>query len=170
MLKNKLISLAENLALQHGNFTLKSGKKSNYFIDCSKLVLNPQGLRCVSLYIAQILRKIDYTAIGGPVVGVDPIVGCLVSYCNIRGFLVRSENKEHGDEGRIVGTLKTGDQCVMLEDTITTGQTLLSAIKVVEEFGAKVVKTIAVVDRLEGAKDLLSDYNYESLLTIEDLV
>lgn len=163
-------------------FTLKSGAKSRYYLDCRNLHLTPEGLHCV---VTTLMDKLNvmvnlgfkYDAIGGPSIGADPIVGGLIFLAGLmpiksklRGFLVRSEEKEHGKGGRIVGPLKEGDRCVIVEDVTTSGGSAMSAVEAVEAFGAKVVHVFCVVDRLAGGAELFASKNipFTPLLTIKD--
>jgi orotate phosphoribosyltransferase len=160
-------------ALLFGDFKLSSGQQSSYFIDMSKLTNHGEGLDIITLHLARWVDDAD--AVGGPVLGAAPLVGgTLLAHRRqhynlarpLRGFLVRKEPK---DGEMIEGYLKPGDKVLMVEDVVTTGGQLMRAIRHVEGTGAQVVKAVAVLDRLGGAQELLKDYNFESLLTIEDL-
>jgi orotate phosphoribosyltransferase len=185
MPSNTLITYIKDHAIETSPegefFTLKSGAKSRYYIDCKKVTLESPGLEIVVSAIAGYIisitttaRKID--AIGGLCVGADPIVGGLLCVPWLhhevyRGFLVRKESKDHGKEGRIIGCIKPGDNCVMIEDVTTTGGSLLDGIDEVEKIGASVVAAIAVIDRCAGAKEALDKRGipFYPLVTIADL-
>jgi len=182
IMKSKLIALVKEQALEIAaegqEFTLKSGAKSKYYLDCRNLHLNPRGLHCVVTYMSTELRGLEFDAIGGPSIGADPIVGgfmflmgLTVSAGRFKGFLIRKESKDHGKGGRIVGPLKQGDRCVVVEDVTTSGGSAMDAVNEVVAFGAKVVQVVSVVDRLQGAEKLFAEANipYKSLLTIRDL-
>lgn len=120
---------------------------------------------------------LEYDAIGGPSIGADPIVGGLIFMAgfmpksrSLRGFLIRKESKEYGKAGRIVGPLRSGDRCVIVEDVTTTGASTLEAVEVVEAFGAKVVHIFCVVDRLAGGAESFAAKGipFTPLLTIKD--
>jgi orotate phosphoribosyltransferase len=118
---------------------------------------------------------IAFDAIGGPCVGADPIIGgYLATYARpgMRGFLVRQAEKDHGKSGLIIGSVKKGDRCIVVEDVTTTGGSLLTAIDAVEAFGCSVVMAITVVDRLQGADGALFTRSipFESLVTIKDIL
>lgn len=158
-------------------FTLKSGEKSSYYLDCRNLHLTPKGLHAVVMALHGKLMGMEFDAIGGPSLGADPIIGGLMFVAGMmprakyRGFLVRSAGKEHGKSGRIVGPLKQGDRCVVVEDVTTTGGSALDACDEVEAFGAKVVHVFSVVDRLRGGAEAFAARGipFESILTIKDL-
>lgn len=170
-------------------FVLKSGAKSRFYLDCRNLHLTPDGLITVAAHIRNILicnHESDFDAIGGPCVGADPIIGALLtlfsqelsvgffthSLTNLRGFLVRKEEKEHGKGGRIIGPLKKGDRCIIVEDVTTTGQSTMSAVQAVRDFGAEVVRIFSVVDRCNGATELFGSENipFVPLTTINDVL
>ena len=117
--------------------------------------------------------KVD--AVGGPTIGADPIAAAVALLSSqtghpIKAFIVRKEAKKHGLQKMIEGpALQEGDHVVMLEDVITTGGSVLAAIQEVEKLGARVVKVICLVDRNEGAKETLSNYNYSPIFTLQDL-
>ena len=176
--KTKLADLIRQHALEYGEFTLKSGAKSNFYLDLRKLHLTPLGLLCVCNMLMQRMAPLAIDAFGGPSIGADPIVGGLTYMAGfhpfgnrLRAFLIRKEAKDHGLDGRIVGPLKPGHRCVIIEDVVTSGGSSLDAIDAVEAFGAKVVKVFAVVDRLSGGAERFAErgYEYEALLTIDDL-
>lgn len=175
-LRAALLKLIQEKALRRGDFTLASGKKAKFYLDGKQITLDPQGLLFTGKLILTMLHghtKID--AVGGPTLGADPIaaaVSLLSSQTGrpLKAFIVRKEAKSHGTQKMIEGpALQKGDHVVMLEDVITTGGSVLKAIKEVEALGAKVVKTICLVDRNEGAVKTLENYGYTPIFTLEDL-
>ena len=179
--KQPLIDLVKEFALEFAPegefFTLKSGSKSKFYLDCRKLTLSARGAHCITTHLFNELGTVKFEAIGGPCVGADPIVGAFLFQCvlgvrvNMRGFLVRKEEKEHGKAGRIIGSVKPGDRVVMVEDVTTSGGSSLDAIAAVEEFGAKVVSVVSVVDRQAGAMELFAEKGipFKFLLNLNDL-
>lgn len=182
-MKTTLVNLVKELAVQYGEFRLSSGAISSYFIDMSKVTHHSSGLEVISKEILHALCGPPFLdhfpdAIGGPVLGAAPIVGgVLARYRQLslkrplfkpvmRGFLVRKEPK---DGQYIEGDLRSGDNVLIVEDVVTTGKQTKKAIDQVLAVGAKVVGVIAVVDRLAGAAELLKDWPYNALVTVEDL-
>ncbi len=187
-----LIEAIKKRSLEFGDFKLRSGKKSNFYLDLRKLTIS-EDVGLVIGPITQVVRAFEFDAIGGPTVGADPIVGAFLhargleswkpwnSYASfsvakprreIRGFLIRKESKDHGKEGLVIGSVKKGDRCVVVEDVTTTGGSLLHAISVIEEErDCKVVHAITIVDRQEGAREMLSKANipFTALVTKKDL-
>ena len=138
-------------SVKTGDFTLKSGRKSSWFIDSKQTVCRPDGILLVARALLQLL-PVDVTAIGGLTMGADPVAFVTAGVAATRGrmlkaFSVRKEAKDHGAGGRIAGALDPGDRVVVTEDTVTRGTSLLEAAHAVQDAGAEVVLLVAVVDR-----------------------
>lgn len=179
--KEQLMAAVQKYALEvkpEGEFfTLKSGAKSKYYLDCRNLNLSPDGLIWVVNAILNEMETAKVDAFGGPTLGADPIVGGMAYRLGLnsrstgqRGFLVRKESKDHGKAGRIVGPLKPGDRCAIVEDVCTSGQSAMDAIEAVEAFGAKVTHVFCIVDRMQGGAELFASKGiiFKPLLTIKD--
>lgn len=138
-------------SVKTGNFTLKSGRQSNWFIDSKQTICAPEAMADVATLVIAAMDP-RATAIGGLTMGADGVsfitagVGA-VNGRPLRAFSVRKETKDHGAGGRIAGSLQPGDRVVISEDTVTRGTSLLEAAHVVQDFGCEVVQLIAVVDR-----------------------
>lgn len=161
-------------------FKLASGGESNFYIDCRKVTMMPDGLEAVVAMIFECLavQDLQFDAIGGPTLGADPIVGGLIldfsqvqEYREKRGFLVRKEQKGHGLKNLVEGNLQSGDKVIIVEDVATSGSSIMHAIAAVEDAGASVVKIFVILDRLAGAAEKFAadGYEFESLITIADL-
>ena len=150
-------------ALKTGDFILSSGKKSNYYIDCRKITLHPEGSRLIAKIILEKIKGLKVDAIGGLTLGADPITSSVVAISDLPGFIVRKKEKEHGTKQKIEGHLQPGWNVVIVEDVSTTGASALQAIEAVEAAGAKVVKVISVVDREEGAAEGLKNYDFDPI-------
>jgi orotate phosphoribosyltransferase len=174
-LKQELLKLIQEKAVVRGQRTLASGKVSQYYIDGKQVTLDAQGLFLAAKVILHMAQAAGADAVGGPTLGADPIaaaVSVLSSQSGkpLKAFIVRKEAKDHGMQKMIEGpALSPGDKVIMLEDVITTGGSVLKAILEVEKLGAKVVKTICLVDRNEGAVEALAGYNYSPIFTLRDL-
>lgn len=169
---NLLASLIKEKALTYGKFKLASGQESNYYIDMSKVIMHYDGLHEIRDRFVELdfNDNQDYDSIGGPAVGAIPLVTPLMLDLGIdRSFFVRKETKEYGKHDLIEGNLQKGDSVLMVEDVVTTGGSLLKAIKAVEEAGGIVNKVYAILDREMGAKETLAGYNFISLLKLSDL-
>jgi len=152
--------------MMYGDFTLTSGKKSTYYFDGKKLTLSPEGAYQIGKVLFEESRGLGVDAVGGVATGAYPIVAAVAVISQLEGkpiptFIVREVAKEHGTKRQIEGHLKEGWRVAMLEDVITTGSSVLRAIKAVEEAGGSVVKVMAIVDRHEGGSDKLKEEGYD---------
>ena len=156
-----------------GEFTLTSGKKSNYYIDGKKITLSPEGAYLVGKAIFDEVVKIGVDAIGGVATGAYPIVTAVALVSHLEGkpipaFIVREVPKEHGTMRKIEGHLKQGSRVAIVDDVLTTGGSVSRAIEAVEAAKCKVVKVIVLVDRHEGGSDRLKKegYDFTALLSV----
>ena len=138
-------------SVKRGEFTLKSGRRSTWFIDSKQTVCRPEAMVLVADGLLSVIPA-DADAIGGLTMGADPVAYVTAGVAAIRGrglkaFSVRKEAKDHGTGGRIAGALDPGDKVVITEDTVTRGTSLLDAAHAVRDFGAVPVLLVAVVDR-----------------------
>ncbi len=138
-------------SVRRGDFTLKSGAKSSWFIDSKQTVCRPEGVLLVAELALRVIPD-DITAIGGLTLGADPVAYGIASVAatrgrNLRSFTIRKEAKDHGVAGRLAGALLPGDKVVITEDTVTRGTSSLEAAHVVRELGAEPVMILVVVDR-----------------------
>jgi len=175
--RRKLIQMIKERALFFQLVKLSSGKKSNFYIDAKQVTLSAEGSYLVAKLILHLIKKDNVEAIGGPTIGADPIVGAVIQlgYLNnlpLKGFIVRKNPKGHGMQRYVEGPpLKEGTRVAVIDDVVTTGRSTLKAVRVMKEMGCEVVKVIALVDRKEGAEELLKDNGFilTSLLTRDDL-
>ncbi len=138
-------------SLKQGDFTLKSGAKSSWFLDTKQTACRPDGVLLMA-EVALSLIPADATAIGGLTVGADPVAYAVAAIGATRGrslksFTVRKEAKDHGVTGRIAGALAPGDRVVITEDTVTRGTSIMEAVEAVRAFGAEPVLITVIVDR-----------------------
>ena len=162
-------------SVRTGDFTLKSGRKSNWFIDSKQTICAPEVMADVAQLVIERLDP-SINAIGGLTMGADGVSFITAGVAATQGralsaFSVRKEVKDHGAGGRIAGRLTPGDRVVITEDTVTRGTSLLEAAKVVHEFGCEVVLLLAVVDRGGTATAMAADVGlkFEALFSAPDL-
>ncbi len=162
-------------ALKTGDFTLKSGRKSNWFLDTKQTACRPDGIVLVSNAALEVIPE-DANAIGGLTMGADPVAFGIAAVAatrgrNLRSFSVRKEAKDHGITGRIAGALQPGDNVVITEDTVTRGTSIFEAVDAVQAFGAHVVLITVIVDRGGTCADMAREagITYAPLLTAPDL-
>lgn len=173
--KQKLIALVRELALEFGDFTLASGKKASYYLDCRKLTLDSAGANQVADGILDLLAGRLPDAVGGMAIGADPITAAVITIAGqrgtpLKGFIVRKEAKEHGKGRDVEGPVTPGETAIIVEDVVTTGGSSLKAIEKVEAFGMQVAGVVAIIDRMEGGAEAFAQrgYRLETLLTVRD--
>jgi orotate phosphoribosyltransferase len=175
---NAVAALRDHLmahSVKTGDFTLKSGRKSSWFIDSKQTVCRPEAMVLVADAVLAVTPP-EATAIGGLTMGADPVAFVTAGVAATRGralkaFSVRKEAKDHGGGGRIAGALDPGDKVVVTEDTVTRGTSLLQAARAVQEAGADVVLLVAVVDRGGTAEAMAQAEGlpFRAILTAPDL-
>lgn len=174
--KNALIEIFRQKALKFGDFTLASGKKAKYYLDGKQVTLDAFGARLVAEGMLDLLSEGKWPdAVGGMSIGADPITAAIITMSGVRGrsltgFMVRKEPKGHGTNKYIEGPVQPGCEVVIVEDVVTTGGSSLKAIEHCEAFGLKVVRVLAIIDRMEGGREAFAARGYplSSLLTIQD--
>ena len=137
-------------SVRTGDFVLKSGARSTWFIDSKQTVCRPEGLLLVADAVLAAIPP-EATTLGGLTMGADGMAFGVAGVAAARGrmlraFSVRKETKDHGAGGRIAGALEPGDRVVITEDTVTRGLSPLEAARVVREAGAEPVMVLALVD------------------------
>lgn len=168
-----LIQLLRDRAVRTGDFILASGKRSDFYVDARVVTLHAEGSRIVGDLILDRLHD-EVVAVGGLTMGADPVASSIATLSTLRdrpihAFLIRKQPKKHGTNQYLEGlaNLEPGSPVCILEDTTTTGGSLLLAAQRATEAGLKVVQCITVVDREEGAAAALEEAGYvlESLAT-----
>ncbi|HEY6442881.1 MAG TPA: orotate phosphoribosyltransferase [Candidatus Acidoferrales bacterium] len=177
--RERLANLLRNKSLVRGEFTLASGKKSDYYLDCRLTTLDPEGALLTGYCVLELLDEMGVKpdAIGGLSMGADPMVTAtgVVSAIEKRplpGFLVRKKAKEHGRQKQIEGMENPrGKKVVIVDDVCTTGGSTQEAIDAAEREGCEVIGVISLVDREEGGSEALrAKYNYRSIFTARELM
>lgn len=162
-------------SVRTGDFVLKSGKPTTWFIDSKQTACRPDGILLVA-DLALALLPDDITAIGGLTAGADPVAFGVAAVAATRGrelrsFSIRKESKDHGVTGRIAGALLPGDRVAVVEDTVTRGTSPMEAAMVVRELGAEPVLIMPIVDRggTCEAKAAAEGIDFVPLVTAPDL-
>ena len=160
--------LKEMKVVQRGEFILTSGKKSNYFVNIKRASTNPKVLREIGKAMAPYVNDCK---IAGMALGAVPLAVAVALETDQPFVMVRKEPKDHGTKELIEGDVAPGDKFVIVEDVATTGGSTLQVVSALRGKGANVSKAIVVVDRLEGAKEMLVEHGIElvSLYTVQDL-
>jgi orotate phosphoribosyltransferase len=162
-------------AVRRGDFVLKSGKRSPWFIDAKQTTCRPEGMLLVADALLEALPD-DVTALGGLTMGADAVAFATAGIAATRGrplraFSVRKEAKDHGGGGRLAGALEPGDRVAVTEDAVTRGVSMLEAVEVVRACGAEPVLLVPVVDRGGTAAAMAAEAGlaYRALVTAPDL-
>jgi orotate phosphoribosyltransferase len=141
--------------LQNRDFTLASGRPSNFFFDMKRTMFDPQAGPLIADLLFDRIRSETVDCIGGLETGAIPIVALLCARSwpekPLKGFFVRKEAKGHGTDQRIEGLLDEGARVVVFEDVTTTGGSAMQVVAAARAQGGTIVKIISIVDRLEGA-------------------
>lgn len=181
MLRQEIIDLIFTRAYQRRKVILASGRESNFYIDCKQVTLTSEGIYKLAFYILQLIQKenLKVEAVGGPAMGAVPLAAAVSALSReapfnnpLDTFFVRSEAKKHGLENKVDGpTLREGMSLLVLDDVLTTGGSVLRAVKAVRELGCKVEKVLVIVDRQEGGRENLEKegLNVAAILTREEL-
>lgn len=174
----RLVTLLRDKSVKTGTFKLASGKTSDFYVDARQTTLHAEGAWLVAKLV---LERLDprVQAVGGMTLGADPIA-CAASALSVEGerpvhaFLIRKEPKGHGMGSQVEGTgnLPRGTRVAVVEDTTTTGGSLIRAVRLAEEAGLEVVQCITVVDRQEGATEAIAEagWTLEALTTRAELL
>ncbi len=175
--RDALVALIREKALKFGDFTLASGKKATYYLDCKQVTLDAPGAMLVGEGILDLLLATAPlpAAVGGMAIGADPITASVITMAAVRGiplrgFMVRKNAKGHGTNQFLEGPVRPGDQVAIVEDVVTTGGSSLAAIQRAEAFGLTIVRVIGIIDRMEGGAEAFGrcGYPFSSLLSIRD--
>ena len=159
-------------ALVFGDFLLSSGIKSTYYFDGRLITLDAEGSYYVAKAFLSLLKACQATAVAGPTLGADPIVSSVatISYLEgwpIQALIVRKEIKQHGGMRVIEGPVKPGMRVAVVDDTCTTGTSLMHAIETIENAGCEVVKVLSILDRKQGGSDAIRRKGYEFISLLE---
>ena len=169
--------LSDTGALLYGEFTLVSGKTSNYYFDSKLLTMDPDGARAVGGYFVNKLRFADAQAVGGMAVGAIPLVSAVTAIGSAEGygmpsFYVRKEPKSHGTQNLIEGKFPDDPNApvAIMDDVVTAGGSILQAIDAVETRGNPITEVMCILDRNEGGRERLQARGYElkAMFSVED--
>ena len=174
--KSELARLVSELAVVHGKVTLASGKAADYNVDLRRATLHHAAAPLIGTLLRQLTADWHYVAAGGLTLGADPVACAMMHAASAAGevldaFVVRKATKEHGMQRRIEGIEVSGQPVLAVEDTSTTGGSVLTAVEALREAGADVVGVVTVVDRGTGAREAIEaqGLTYRYLLDLEDL-
>lgn len=172
--RDDLLSHITAKAVVHGAVTLSSGIRAEYYVDLRRVTLDGESAPIVGRVLLDATAGLDYDAVGGLTLGADPVAAAMLHASAARGtaldsFVVRKEGKAHGLQRRIEGPDVKGRRVLAVEDTSTTGGSVLTAVEALREAGAEVVGVAVIVDR--GARDAVAaaGLEYRAALELADL-
>ena len=156
-------------AIRFGKFVLASGKESDYYIDMKKAMTVPSILKKIAGAMADMVKGADRLA--GMELGAIPLVTALALETNLPYLMVRKDRKGHGTQSQVEGEIHEGDKVVVVEDVTTTGKSPLKAVIAVREAGGVVDRVVVIVDRQEGAAELMEKegVEFKALLLRDDI-
>jgi orotate phosphoribosyltransferase len=173
--RERLIAALREHALIIGEVVLTSGRTAQYYVDCKRAILLPEGFTALGELIAAEVATHGATAVGGLTMGADaPACAALAGGADVKAFFVRKESKAHGLQRRIEGPLlEPSDRCLVVEDVVTTGGSTVQAIEALEEAGHEICGVVSVLDRLAGGGEAIAAASggvpYVALATIDDV-
>ena len=168
--RKQLAARIAEVALLHGDFTLRSGRKSSYYLDKYRFETQPDVLiELGKMFAKKLSGGVD--RIAGPDLGAVALAAATSMVSGKPFFIVRNQKKGYGGDKLVEGILNPGDRVFIVEDILTTGGQVLEAAKVIAAAGAKVVGICGVINRMEGAREniLAAGLPFDALFTSEDL-
>ena len=171
--RDRLAVLVRQLAVVHGKVTLSSGAQADYYVDLRRVTLHHEAAPLVGQLVRELTADWSYQAVGGLTLGADPVAAAVLHAPGppVDAFVVRKTTKEHGMQRRIEGPDIAGRPVLAVEDTSTTGASVLAAVAAVREAGAEVVGVATVVDRDTGAREAVeaAGLPYRAVLQLGEL-
>ena len=174
--RDALRAQVKDKAVVHGKVTLASGKEADYYVDLRRITLDGHAAPLVGRVMLELTRDWQYDAVGGLTLGADPIAVSMLHAAAAEGreldaFVVRKAEKAHGLQRRIEGPDVAGRRVLAVEDTSTTGGSVLTAVAALREAGAEVVGVAVIADRATGAAEKVEaeGLEYRFAFGLEDL-
>jgi len=169
-----LLAAIKANAVVHGDFVLSSGQHASWYVDLRKILLDGRIAPLAGRVMLSLTWDLAYEAVGGLTLGADPVAAAMMHAAARRGtpvdaFVVRKEAKAHGTQRRIEGPDVAGRRVLAVEDTSTTGASVLTAVDALREAGADVVGVAVLIER--GAADRVAEYGlpYRAAYDLSDL-
>jgi len=161
-------------AIVHGKVVLSSGKEADYYVDLRRVTLDAEAAPLVGRVMLQLTSDLDYDAVGGLTLGADPVAVAMLHAAGAQGrkldaFVVRKSEKQHGLQRRIEGPDVAGRRVLAVEDTSTTGGSVLTAVEALREAGAIVVGVAVIVERSAAPAIKEAGLPYYAAYSLADL-
>jgi orotate phosphoribosyltransferase len=157
--RDDLQKLISDEAVVRGRVTLASGREADYYLDLRRITLSGRAAPLVGRVMLELTTDLDYDAVGGLTMGADPVAAAMLhaSGGRLDAVVVRKEGKAHGLQRRIEGPDVAGRRVLAVEDTSTTGGSVLTAVEALREAGAEVVGVAVIADRSTGAAEKVAE-------------
>jgi orotate phosphoribosyltransferase len=179
-MKKKLIELIKQKSFKYSDtpeFTLASGKKSRFYVNCKPVTLSPEGMYLAGHLVFEETGKTGCTAVGGLTFGADP-VAVATSFAShlhsrpLKAFSIRKNQKDHGMIRWIEGDMEKGEKVVIIDDVATTGGSTIKAIERAREEGLDPVHAVILVDRQEGGLENIRSHiaSVSAIIRRDDLL
>jgi orotate phosphoribosyltransferase len=172
----RLVAQVRDKAVVHGRVTLSSGREADYYVDLRRVTLDAEAAPLVGRVMRELTADLDFDAVGGLTLGADPVAAAMLHDAAGQGqrldaFVVRKAEKTHGLQRRIEGPDVAGRRVLAVEDTSTTGGSVLTAVQALRESGAEVVAVAVIVDRATGAREKVEaeGLEYRAAIGLADL-
>ena len=172
--RDDLRKLIADLAVVQGRVVLSSGREADYYVDLRRVTLHHQAAPLVGQVMLDLVADWDFDAVGGLTLGADPVATSMLHAAAAQGraldaFVVRKSEKAHGLQRRVEGPDVAGRRVLAVEDTSTTGGSVLTAVEALREAGATIVGVAVIVDRGAGAAVVDAGLDYRSAFSLADL-
>ncbi|TAM93593.1 MAG: orotate phosphoribosyltransferase [Jatrophihabitans sp.] len=172
--RDDLLRLIGDLAVVHGPVVLSSGREADYYVDLRRVTLHGRAAPLVGRVMRALTHDWDYDAVGGLTLGADPVATAMLHAAGAAGqacdaFVVRKNEKQHGLQRRIEGPDVAGRRVLAVEDTSTTGGSVLTAVDALRDAGAEIVGVAVIVDRGAGAAVEDAGLPYRAAYRLADL-
>jgi orotate phosphoribosyltransferase len=172
--RSELLSAVEAKAVVHGDVVLSSGQRASWYIDLRRVTLDGSAAPLVGRVMLELTADMAYDAVGGLTLGADPVAAAMMHAAAAQGrkldaFVVRKSEKAHGLQRRIEGPDVAGRRVLAVEDTSTTGNSVLTAVDALLEAGAEVAGVAVIVDRGAGQRVAGRGLPYRAAFTVADL-
>lgn len=167
----QLLEQISSKAVVHGRITLASGAESDYYVDLRRVTLDAEAAPLIGRIMLELTAHLDYEAVGGLTLGADPVATAMMHQAAANGrkldsFVVRKAGKAHGLQRQIEGPDVAGRRVLAVEDTSTTGGSVLTAVDALREAGAEVVAVACIVDRDTGVHERMAEQGLEYVYAV----
>lgn len=172
--RSALLEQIKTKAVVHGKVVLSSGKEADYYVDLRRVTLDAEAAPLVGRVMLELTADLDYDAVGGLTLGADPVATAMLHAAAAQGrkldaFVVRKSEKQHGLQRRIEGPDVAGRRVLAVEDTSTTGGSVLTAVEALQAAGAEVVAVAVIVERGAAPRIAEAGLPYLTAYSLNDL-